>query len=233
MSSTTGQPIGPLVDARPAPRPNRPTLQGRWVTLVPLKTEHARSLYDLSSGGANDGLWTYLFNGPFASFEAFEADVAAKAKADDPHYFAVIDNVTGRAVGYQSLMRIDPANRVIEVGGVMFTPALQRTVGATEAHYLFMRHVFDDLGYRRFEWKCNDLNAPSKRAAVRLGFTFEGVFRQHMIIKGRNRDTAWFSILDSEWPRLKAMFERWLSPENFDAEGRQIASLSDLSLVPA
>jgi RimJ/RimL family protein N-acetyltransferase len=233
LSSTTGQPIGPLVDAHPAPRPNRPTLKGRWVTLVRLKAEHSPSLYDLTKGAANDSLWTYLFNGPFASFEAFEVDVAAKAKADDPHFFAVIDNTTGRAVGYQSLMRIDPANRVIEVGGIMYTPALQRTVGATEAHFLFMRHVFDDLGYRRYEWKCNDLNAPSKRAAVRLGFTFEGVFRQHMIIKGRNRDTAWFSILDTEWPVRKAMFERWLAPENFDAEGSQKAPLSNVSLVPA
>jgi RimJ/RimL family protein N-acetyltransferase len=126
-------------------------------------------------------------------------------------------------------MRIEPAHRVIEVGGILFTPRLQRTVGATEAMYLMARHVFEDLGYRRYEWKCNALNAPSRRAALRLGFTFEGVFRQHMIVKGRNRDTAWFSMLDSEWPQRKAAFERWLDPSNFNAEGRQQVSLSALN----
>ena len=218
-------PVGARVDAHPAKRPQRPTLRGRHVTLVPLASEHARSLFENSSGAAKESLWTYLFNGPFASLEAFAADVEAKAKADDPHYFAVIDNRTGKAVGYQSLMRIDAAHRVIEVGGILYTPLLQGTAGSTEAQYLFARHVFDDLGYRRYEWKCNDLNAPSKRAAKRLGFTVEGVFRQHMIVKGRNRDTAWFSMLDSEWLARKAAFEAWLAPENFDAQGRQKAPL--------
>ena len=126
-------------------------------------------------------------------------------------------------------MRVDATHRVIEVGNILYTPAMQRTIGATEAQYLFARYVFDDLGYRRYEWKCNDLNAPSKRAALRLGFAFEGVFRQHMIVKGRNRDTAWFSMLDSEWPARRAAFERWLAPENFDAAGRQKISLSSLN----
>ena len=229
MDQSVRQSLGAPVDARPAKRPQRPTLVGRHVTLTPLSGGHARSLFEHSSGVANEGLWTYLFNGPFTSQEAFAADVEAKAKADDPHYFAVLDNVTGEAVGYQSLMRIDALHRVIEVGGILYTPPLQRTPGATEAQYLFARHVFEDLGYRRYEWKCNDLNAPSKRAAERLGFKFEGVFRQHMIVKGRNRDTAWFSMLDSEWPVRKAAFERWLAPANFDDSGWQKISLTSLN----
>ena len=131
-------------------------------------------------------------------------------------------------MGYQTLMRIEPVHRVIEVGNILYTPAMQRTIGATEAQYLFARHVFDDLGYRRYEWKCNDLNAPSKRAALRYGFAFEGVFRQHMIVKGRNRDTAWFAMLDSDWPACRAAFERWLDPANFDAQGQQKTALGAL-----
>jgi RimJ/RimL family protein N-acetyltransferase len=203
------------------------TLTGRAVTLVALDAAaHADALYRGSHGEGRESIWAYLFNGPFASAAEFEKDVEAKAKAADPLYFAILDNATGHAVGYQSLMRIDPANRVIEVGGIMYTPALQRTVGATEAQYLFARHVFDDLGYRRYEWKCNDLNAPSKRAAERFGFAFEGVFRQHMIVKSRNRDTAWFSMLDSEWPGRREAFERWLDSANFDAAGRQKTPLN-------
>jgi RimJ/RimL family protein N-acetyltransferase len=219
------QPIGPLVDPRPAPRPVHVTLKGRAVTLVALDVAHAPALYGGSHGDGRESLWTYLFNGPFAEEAEFTADVEAKAKAADPLYHAIIDNATGKAVGYQSLMRIDPAHRVIEVGGILYTPAMQRTVGATEAQYLFARHVFDDLGYRRYEWKCNDFNAPSKRAATRFGFTFEGVFRQHMIVKSRNRDTAWFSMLDCEWPARRAEFQRWLDPDNFDAAGRQKTNL--------
>ena len=223
-------PIGPLVDAHHAKRPERITLEGRWITLAPLDAEkHAEALYAGSNGDAErERVWTYLFNGPFAGLEPFAADIELKARSVDPHFFAVVDNSSGRAVGYQALMRIDPANRVIEVGNVLYTPAMQRTAGATEAQYLFARYVFDALGARRYEWKCNDLNAPSKRAAERFGFAFEGVFRQHMIVKGRNRDTAWFSMLDSEWPARKAGYERWLSPGNFDASGRQKERLSDL-----
>ena len=139
----------------------------------------------------------------------------------------MIDNRDGRPVGYQSLMRIDPVHRVVEIGGIMYTPLLQGTPGSTEAQYLFAKYVFDDLGYRRYEWKCNDRNAPSKRAAERLGFTFEGVFRQHMIVKSRSRDTAWFSMLDHEWPARRAAFEQWLAPSNFDAQGRQLRRLQD------
>jgi RimJ/RimL family protein N-acetyltransferase len=224
------RPIGPLVESHPAKRPERVTLKGRWVTLAPLDAAaHSKDLFEGSSGNADrEAVWDYLFNGPFADLEEFAADIEIKAKAADPRYFAIIDNASGRAVGYESLMRIDAPNRVIEVGGIMYTPEMQRTPGATEAQYLLATYVFDDLGYRRYEWKCNALNAPSRRAAERFGFTFEGVFRQHMIIKGRNRDTAWFSMLDSEWPARKAAYERWLKADNFDAAGRQKTRLSEL-----
>ena len=224
------RPIGPPVDAHHAKRPERTRLDGRWITLVPLDAEkHAAELYEGSNGDAErDAVWDYLFSGPFKNLVDFAADIELKARSVDPHFFAVVDNSSGRAVGYQALMRIDPANRVIEVGNIMYTPAMQRTAGGTEAQYLSARYVFDVLGNRRYEWKCNNLNAPSKRAAERFGFAFEGIFRQHMIVKGRNRDTAWFAMLDSEWPTRKAAYERWLSPANFDAGGRQKESLSRL-----
>ncbi len=230
MTPQTARPIGPAVDAHHARRPERIALEGRWITLAPLDAEkHAEALYQGSNGDAGrDAVWDYLFNGPFASFDDFAADIELKARSVDPHFFAVVDNASGGALGYQALMRIEPTHRVIEVGNVMYTPAMQRTAGATEAQYLFARHVFDDLGYRRYEWKCDNLNAPSKRAAERFGFTFEGIFRQHMVVKGRNRDTAWFSMLDGEWPARKAAYELWLSPDNFDAKGRQRQSLSSL-----
>jgi len=223
-------PVGPSVDTHHARRPERITLEGRWITLAPLDAErHAEALYEGSNGDRErERVWAYLSNGPFATLADFAADIELKARSVDPHFFAVVDNASARAVGYQALMRIDPSNRAVEVGNVMYTPALQRTRGATEAQYLFARYVFDVLGNRRYEWKCNALNAPSKRAAERFGFTFEGVFRQHMIVKGRNRDTAWFSMLDSEWPERKAAFERWLSPDNFDAHGRQRERLSNI-----
>lgn len=224
------RPVGPPVDPRPAERPERTAVKGRWITLVPLDpNRHAKDLFEGSRGdAARDAIWDYLFEPPQRSFEAFELDLEAKARSSDPLFFAVIDNATGRALGYQTLMRIDLANRVIEVGNIMWTPAMQRTPGATEAQYLFARAVFDDLGNRRYEWKCNALNGPSRRAAERFGFTFEGVFRQHMIVKGRNRDTAWFSMLDHEWAARKTAYERWLSPDNFDARGQQRTRLSDL-----
>jgi RimJ/RimL family protein N-acetyltransferase len=227
------QPIGALVDPRPAKRPERAALPGRHVTLVPLEAEkHTEALFPLANGGDNDRLWRYLFDGPYADVAAFKASMVEREKSPDPLFFTVIDNRSGLPVGFQSFLRIEPAHRVIEVGAILYTQALQRTVGATEAQYLFAAHAFDTLGYRRYEWKCNALNAPSQRAARRLGFTFEGVFRQHMIVKGRNRDTAWFSMLDSEWPQRRAAFERWLSPENFDAAGRQRVSLASLNGAP-
>jgi RimJ/RimL family protein N-acetyltransferase len=224
------QSIGPSVEAHPAKRPERVTLEGRWITLVPLDPQaHAKALYEGSNGDATrEAVWTYLFDGPYASLDEFRANLEAKARSTDPLFFAVIDNASGRAVGYHTFLRIDPPNRVIEVGNIMYTPAMQRTAGATEAQYLFACHVFEALGNRRYEWKCNALNAPSRRAAERFGFTFEGIFRQHMIVKGRNRDTAWFAMLDSEWPARKAAYERWLQPDNFGSDGRQKIALSAL-----
>ena len=221
-----GLPIGPQVDAAQAPLPGRVTLQGAYVDLVPLDPlGHGESLFTATCGPAQDPLWLYLFDGPYADRQSFDRALRSKADSADPFYFAIIDRGSACPLGWAALMRIEPAHRVIEVGSILYSPALQRTRGATEAMYLLARYVFESLGYRRYEWKCNALNAPSVRAARRLGFTFEGIFRQHMIVKGRNRDTAWFSMLDREWPARKAAFQRWLRPENFDADGRQRQSL--------
>jgi RimJ/RimL family protein N-acetyltransferase len=229
-SASATQPIGPSIDSHPAKRPERITLEGRWITLVPLDPNaHAKALFEGSNGdAARESVWTYLFDGPYTSLDEFRANLEAKACSTDPLFFVIIDNASGRAVGYQTFLRIDPPNRVVEVGNIMYTPAMQRTAGATEAQYLFARYVFEELGNRRYEWKCNALNAPSRRAAERFGFSFEGIFRQHMIVKGRNRDTAWFAMLDSEWPARKAAYERWLQPDNFDEKGGQKLKLSDL-----
>jgi RimJ/RimL family protein N-acetyltransferase len=167
-----------------------------------------------------------MADGPFRDRAAFDSAMAAKAASTDPLFFAIVERNSGRAVGYAAYLRIEPAHRVIEVGGIVFTPALQRTAGATEAMYLMARHAFEDLGYRRYEWKCDARNSPSRRAALRFGFTFEGLFRQHMIVKGRNRDTAWFSMLDGEWPDRQARFDRWLAPSNFDEAGTQRTRLN-------
>jgi RimJ/RimL family protein N-acetyltransferase len=219
----------PLVDAHPARRPERTTLRGRTVTLVPLNADtHADALFRGANGGEKDRAWTYLPYGPYLEPAVFKADIAAKAQLNDALFFAILDNSTGEAVGHQAFHRIEPMHRVIEIGHILYTPRMQRTIGATEAQYLFAAYVFDTLGYRRYEWRCDDLNAPSKRAAARFGFTFEGVFRQHMIVKGRNRDTTWFAMLDSEWPARRAAFERWLDPANFDAAGHQKVRLMSL-----
>ncbi|MGC2661332.1 MAG: GNAT family protein [Bryobacteraceae bacterium] len=191
----------------------------------------ADDLYSRLHGPDAEELWRYMSEGPFPDRASFTAKLSQKANSQDPLFFTIVDNVSRRPVGMSSFLRIDPANRVIEVGHILYTPSLQRTAGATEATYLLARHAFETLGYRRYEWKCNALNAPSRRAALRRGFTFEGVFRQHMIVKGRNRDTAWFSLLDSEWPTRKAAFERWLDPSNFDADGHQRKSLEACRLT--
>ena len=218
--------FGPLVSGEPANRPRHTTLTGRTVTLVPLSAaDHAEALFE---GSKLASLWDYLADGPYSTVEAFSSSLAAKSFSTDPLFFAILDKVSGKAVGSAAFLRIDEKNRVIEVGHILYTPALQRTVAGTEAMYLMMRHVFDDLGYRRYEWKCNHFNQPSRKAALRYGFTFEGIFRQHMIAKGRNRDTAWYSMLDSEWPERKAAFEAWLRADNFDEQGRQRVSLSSL-----
>ena len=212
------RPIGPVVNAAPAQRPGAVALEGQFGRLE--KLDPARHAADLwRAFGADERLWTYMFYGPFSNAGAFSDFVEKIAALEEQIYYAVVDR-DGRAVGWAALMEIRPQPRVIEVGSIVYGPALQRTALATEAQYLLARYVFGTLGYRRYEWKCDALNAASRRAALRFGFTFEGIFRQHMIIKGRNRDTAWFAMLDSEWLRARSAFERWLAPENFDG-GRQ------------
>ena len=223
----TGQPVGPPVDDKPAARPGPVTLQGRYGRVEKLGPAHAPSLWEAVQG--HDEIWTYMTSyGPFADAAAFAHWVAARAALDDPYSYAIID-AAGRAVGIFALMEIRPEHRVIEVGHVVYSPALQRTSLATEAQYLLARYVFETLHYRRYEWKCHALNAGSRRAALRYGFSFEAIFRRHMIGKGRSRDTAWYAMLDSEWPLRKANFERWLNPDNFTADGKQIESLSRLN----
>jgi RimJ/RimL family protein N-acetyltransferase len=207
-------------------RPQRIVLEGHYVRLEPLGPEHATDLWAASSDPGAAERYRYLFSHAPASLAETEARIHQSVGESDPLAFAVVDRATGRAGGQQSFMRIVPEHGVIEIGAIYWGPAIARTRLATEALYLFAKHGFDDLGYRRFEWKCNNANAPSKRAAERFGFTFEGIFRQHMIIKGENRDTAWFSMLDSEWPTRKAGFLRWLDEDNFDADGTQKAPLS-------
>jgi RimJ/RimL family protein N-acetyltransferase len=207
-------------DWQPARLPSPVTLEGRWVTLEPLSAEqHTHELWEAVLG--HDEVWTWLGDGPYSREEELGKALAAKEQGTAALFFAIRPKSLGKAVGYASLMRIDAPNGVIEVGNVMFSPSVQRTQAATETIYLMSRHIFDDLGYRRFEWKCNALNLPSKRAAERFGFTYEGTFRQHMIVKGQNRDTAWYSILDSEWPARRKVFEAWLAAENFDEDGKQ------------
>lgn len=222
LAPSEALPLGPLVDPTPAKRPERVELEGRHVRIVPFHApSHASELYHLSHGPDAEQLWAYLFPAPFESEKAFIAYYALAAEKDDPLLYAIIDKASGRAVGHATYMRIEPAHRVIEVGNILYTPALARTTGGTEAMYLMAKYVFEELGYRRYEWKCNALNAPSRRAAERYGFHFEGIFRKHMIVKGRNRDTAWFAMLAEDWPQRAFAFETWLARENFDAEGRQ------------
>src|SRR4051812_28116516 len=210
----------------PGPRPGKISIEGKSVIVEPLdRAKHAAALWEAVRGPEHDDLWRFLFDGPFRERAAFEAAVEQKSSTADPLFFAMVDKASRRAVGYASYMRIEPTHRCIEVGGILFAPPLQRSAGATEAMFLMARHVFEELGYRRYEWKCDALNTPSRSAALRLGFTFEGIFRQHMIVKGRNRDTAWYSMTDAEWPARRAAFEKWLDPANFDAQGRQKTSL--------
>jgi RimJ/RimL family protein N-acetyltransferase len=224
------QPIGEaLPDWSPRQRPARTPLQGRYCRLEPLSSrQHADPLYQAFSQAADEGDWTYMSMGPFADADAYRRFAESAEASDDPLHHVVIDAESGLAVGTLALMRIDPAHGVAEVGFVSYSPLLQRTRAATEAQFLLMQRMFDELGYRRYEWKCDSLNAPSRAAAARLGFQFEGIFRQAVVYKGRSRDTAWFSIIDSEWPALRTAFERWLDPANFDAQGRQRQPLSAL-----
>jgi RimJ/RimL family protein N-acetyltransferase len=223
----TGQPMGFAVDPTPAPRPSPVTLEGRHGRVERLRPDHDAMLWDAVKG--HDPIWTYMSSyGPFPHFAAFSEWLAGRVELADPYSYAVVDR-DGRAVGITTLMEIRPAMRSIEVGNIVYSPAVQRTPLGTEVQYLLARYVFETLGYRRYEWKCNALNAPSRRAALRYGFVFEGILRQHMIAKGHNRDTAYYSMLDSEWPARRAAFERWLTPDNFDAAGRQKTSLAALN----
>lgn len=222
----TGQPVGAKVDAKPAALPGPVTLPGRFCTVERLDAaKHGAALWE--AFGGRDDLWTYSSNGPFADEAAFQQWLRERVELKDPYYFAIV-SPDGRALGVSTYMEIRPRTRVVEMGHVVYGPALQRTPAATEAQYLLAQHAIEDLGYRRYEWKCHSLNAASRAAALRLGFTFEGIFRQHMIVKGRTRDTAWFAMIDSEWPRLRRVFEAWLAPENFDGEGRQRRRLEDV-----
>jgi len=210
---------------KPVPTVAPVTLRGRTVTLEPIDAErHAAGLWQAVQG--HDDLWTWLFDGPFATEAALRQSLEEKQAGKSAVFLAIIPNETAKAAGYASFMRIEPAHGVVEVGNILLSPILQRTTAATEAMYLMARHIFDDLAYRRYEWKCNAQNQPSRRAAQRLGFTYEGIFRQHLVVKDRNRDTAWFSMLDHEWPARKQAFESWLSPANFDESGNQRQPLS-------
>lgn len=211
--------------------PERAVLRGETVRLEPLASErHGADLYAASH--AADATWTYLPYGPFGGRAEFTAWLDSRAPLDDPLTFAIVDAASGEARGLASLMSIVPEHGVIEIGHIWLSPSLQRTRQATEAIYLMARYSFDDLGYRRLEWKCDSRNAGSRRAAERFGFVYEGIFRNHRVVKGRNRDTAWFSITDAEWPSRKAAFEAWLSPQNFDEEGRQRLSLAAFRATP-
>lgn len=222
------QPVGiAMPDWQARARPQRVVLEGHYCRLEALNESHIRMLWKAWSKAEDNRDWTYLGVGPFENEQQFAAHIISAAASEDPLHFTVIDVQTGHAMGTLSLMRIDPLNGVIEVGFVTFSPELKRSIQATQAHYLLMKYAFETLGYRRYEWKCDSLNAPSRRAALRLGFRFEGLFRQTIVYKGRTRDTAWFSIVDTEWPLIKATFEAWLSEENLP-QGQQQRSLASL-----
>ncbi len=222
------RPVGPKVD--PLPVGNKPDMRpihGLWMWLEHVSaTKHGAALYESFDGkDPNGDIWTYMGYGPWQSFEQFEAWLKEREASRDPWFYAFVNRATGKAVGMGAFMRCDAPNGVIEIGHIWMSPGLQQTREATETIYLMIRHCFDDLGVRRLEWKCDALNEPSRKAALRFGFQYEGIFRQHLIVKGRNRDTAWYAMLDKDWHRVRDSFETWLKPENFDAEGRQKAKL--------
>ena len=218
----------------PRPRPSTDVLEGRWCRLERLDpARHGDSLYDASAAPGAEERYRFLFEPPPVDREAFDAWCGRASSGEDPLFYAVVHPATGRAEGRQALMRITPEHGVVEIGNILWGPAIARTRVATEALYLFARHAFDDLGYRRFEWKCDALNEPSRRAALRFGFAFEGVFRQHMVVKAKNRDTAWFAMTDGDWPSIRAGMERWLDPSNFDVEGGQNSRLEAMIAATA
>jgi RimJ/RimL family protein N-acetyltransferase len=226
-----GQPVGvPLEGWTPRARPPGTAMKGRYCRIEPLEPlRHAADLYDANCQDREGRIWTYLPYGPFENLDDYRGWLTKACLGQDPLFHAIVDSSNGRAVGLASYLRIEPAVGVIEVGHINYAPELQKTAAATEAMYLMMRRVFDELGYRRYEWKCDDLNAGSRAAAARLGFLFEGIFRQATIYKGRNRDTAWFAITDKDWPAIKRRMELWLDPANFDARGRQKQSLVEIA----
>jgi RimJ/RimL family protein N-acetyltransferase len=223
---TDERPLGPEVDAAPAKRPEAVILEGRFGRVEKLDpARHRSALWEAVRG--HDALWTYMSYGPFADGAGFASWLEQRAALDDPFSYAIV-NARGRACGIATLVEIRSAMRVIEVGHIVYGPELQRSPLGTEAQYLLACYAFEELRYRRYEWKCNALNATSRRAALRYGFTFEGIFRNHMIVKGRSRDTAWYAMLDTDWPARKRAFEKWLAPENFDDRGCQRKRLSVL-----
>ena len=228
--NSLGQPIGiPLPGWQPPPRPAREPMHGRYCRLEPLEPDrHAAALFAASAADVTGESWTYMPYGPFASLADYRTWMQGKCLGDDPLFFAIVDPTSGQPTGVASYLRITPTAGSIEVGHLHSSPSLQRKPAATEGMFLMMQRAFD-LGYRRYEWKCDSLNAPSRAAAERLGFAFEGIFRQASVYKGRTRDTAWFSILDREWPLLRPAFQAWLDPGNFDASGHQVARLSALT----
>ncbi len=210
------------------PRPERKVLEGKYVRLEPLDLDkHGDGLFDASSVPDIDQRFTWLFEQPPANRAEFDSWLEKVSKSEDALFFAVIDKASGKVAGRQALMRIETSHGVIEIGNIYWGPLISRKPAATEAQFLFMQYIFDELGYRRYEWKCNNENEPSKRAATRFGFQYEGVFRQHYVVKGKNRNTAWFSILDKEWPALKKAYQAWLASDNFDSEGRQKKKLEE------
>lgn len=221
-----GQPIGePVTGWSPPPLPPREPVTGRYCRLEPLAPQHGDDLWQAVSADTQGHNWTYLGYGPFAQRDEYLAWLGDVCRSDDPLFHAVIDLETSRTVGVASYLRIEPASGCIEVGHIHYSPLLQRARAATEAMFLMMRRVFE-LGYRRYEWKCDSLNGPSRSAALRYGFSYEGIFRQATLYKGRNRDTAWYAVTDQEWPALHSAYEAWLDPDNFDADGHQKTSLS-------
>jgi RimJ/RimL family protein N-acetyltransferase len=217
-----------LVEPLTAEWPVAKELAGSWVRLEGLNPQlHGEALWESTGGLKNAALWQYMSEGPFTERSEFDLAMHDAAGKQDPVFYAIVEQAGSRAVGRAAFLNIKPTNRCVEVGHLLFAQELQRTRGATEALYLMARYAFDELRYRRYEWKCNALNAKSRQAAERFGFVFEGVFRQHMIVKGRSRDSAWYSMLADEWPDVKLALENWLAPENFDAQGRQRRRLSD------
>lgn len=225
-----GQPVGrPVPDWKGVERPPRTPMVGRYCRVEPIDpARHAEDLYRANALDPSNRNFTYLLSGPFITFDAYRLWLESVRLGDDPVFHAIVDIETGKAAGAASYMRIDPKNGSIEVGNINYSPLLQRKRAATEAMYLMMKRVFE-LGYRRYEWKCDSLNAPSRAAAQRLGFSYEGIFRQAIVYRGRSRDTAWYAMIDSEWPELDQAFQRWLDPANFDAQGKQHQRLSDLT----